>query len=138
MFEGSPLQHTCAGFAAGTIIAGNVGAIIQAIDKGSGGGELFHHQSVNFVHQRFGVIAASDSGLVGDDEDRQSAIVEFANCGGREWEHAKAGNVIYVTDFLGDGAVAIEENGAAMGGLRHVPPSRRTARDRRRLPPLPA
>ena len=62
------------------------------------------------LNEGFGEIAAGNAGLIGDDDDGEIALVEAANGSGGEGKEAKAGDVVEIADFIGDGAVAVEED----------------------------
>ncbi|MDQ1409099.1 MAG: hypothetical protein QOJ41_834 [Acidobacteriaceae bacterium] len=111
VFRGGLIQHAGARFSARASVARDVGTIIDAIQVRPGFSQLLGHQIVDGVHQRFGVVSTSDSGLVGDHKDKNAALVQFADGSRRKRKHTKTRNVIQVADFVGNGAVTIKKNG---------------------------
>src|ERR1700688_2227386 len=111
MFCGGLIQHARAGLSARASIARGMRAIIDAVQVCSGVRELLGHQLVDGMHQRFGIVSATDSGLIGNDKDEKATLVKFADGSRRKRKHTKTRNVIKVADFFGNGAVAIEKNG---------------------------
>ena len=75
MFSGGLIQHARAGLSARASVGGGVGTEIDAVNMRAGGSEMADHQIVDGVHERFGVVATSDSRLVGDDKDEKAALV---------------------------------------------------------------
>ncbi len=110
MFRGGLIQHAGARFSTGASIGGYVRAIIDAVEISSDIAQLNSHQIVDGVHERFGVVSTSDSGLIGDDKNEQAAVIQFADGSRRKWKHVKTRSVIQIADFLRNGAVAIQKN----------------------------
>src|ERR1700688_10655 len=74
-FRGSLMQHAGARSSTGASSGGYVRAIIDAVEISSDVAQLNSHQIVDGVHERFRVVSASDSRLIGDDKDEKSALV---------------------------------------------------------------
>lgn len=72
--------------------------------------EFPFHPFVDFVHQRFRKIAAGHAGLIGNHDDEHPCLVQAANSFWCQGKHTKTVEMIQVTNFFGDGAVAIEED----------------------------
>jgi len=111
MFTGGPMQHAGGGLPAGAGVGRCVRAIIDAVEISSGVPQPNGHPVMDSVDERFRVVPASDTGLIGDDKDEKAALIQFADGSRGKWKHMKSRNVIQVADFFRNGAVAIEKNG---------------------------
>ncbi len=107
------LQHAGFWLAAATVFGGSVRTIIDCVDLHARLGKLLRHQFVHSVHKRFRKVTAANTGLVGDDNDRQARLVQPADGTRDKGKHTKTAGVIQVAHFLGDGPVAIQKNGGA-------------------------
>ena len=94
-------------------VFGFVRAIVHRIEARTGGGEFVSHSIVHGLNEELREVAAGDAGLIRDDDDGKITVVEAANGGSGEREDAKTAEVVEVADFVGDGAVAIEEDSGA-------------------------
>jgi len=111
MLAGRAFEHSEFRLSAIAAVGGSVRAIVNAFDARTGGSKLLGHELVDSVHKRLGKIAAADSGLIGDDDNGQPGFIEAANGSRDKGKHTKSAHMIQVTNFFGDGAVAIDEDG---------------------------
>ena len=125
VFPRGALQQTRFGLSAVAGVLTLVWAIVHRIEACAGGGKFLCHPIVHGLNQGFGKVSASNTRLIGDDDDWQVALIEGTNGRSRKWKDAKAAEMVEVADFIGDGAVAIEEDSGAEGtGLRQRTPRR--------------
>src|SRR5260370_24569935 len=137
VLTGGALQHSRLRLAAGAAIVSFVRTIVQRVDMRSLFGKLGCHEIVNGVNERVRKISANDAGLIGDDDGRIFRIVQPPDGRGGEGKHTKTAGVSQVTDFFGDGSVAIEEDGGTKGGsFSQTPPPQSEANQSRPLRPL--
>jgi hypothetical protein len=116
-------EHSEFRFAAIAAVGRSVRAIINAFDTRTGGSKLLGHELVHSVHKRLGKIAAADAGLIRDDDNGQPGFIEAANGSRDKGKHTKSAHMIQVTNFFGDGAVAIDEDaGTQCSWLRQGAP----------------
>ena len=95
-----------------------VWAVVEGVNAGAVGGEVFLEAGVEGVNIGCGVMPERDAALVGDDDDEGSGAVESGNCGfgaGQDVEVAPASNVGALGRFAVDDAVAVEEDTADVG-----------------------
>ena len=90
-----------------------VGTVVDRSEMRACCAELLGHKFVDGEHGGLRKITATNTRLIGDDDHRQVGIVQAANRGGRGRKHTKMAEIIQVSDFFGDGAVAVEKNGGA-------------------------
>ena len=134
VFAGGAVQHSRLRLAARTGIVTLVRTIVQRVDMGSFFGELRCHQFVNGMDQRVRKISAANAGLIGDHDGRIFRFIQPPDGRGDKGKHTKTADVIQVTDFFGDGSVAIEEDGWAKGcGFSQKPPPQNATRRGPRL-----
>ena len=121
--EGFPgLQgHAGKGLAAGAVevVYGRrgpdeMGAVIDRVDPGAGGGEVLDHPVVDDAELVLREESPADPGLVGDDDDGQAGGVELPD--GVEAVGINADLVVLsrVADVLVDGPVPVQEDGPAL------------------------
>jgi hypothetical protein len=118
------VEHSGAGLATVAAIGRTVRAIINRVEARTGRLEFALHALVHFAHKRLRKITTSHTGLIGDDDHGQMRFVQATDGRAHKRKHTKSVDVIQVADLVGDGAVAVEENGRAkgLGGVRHEPP----------------
>ncbi len=90
-------------------------AKINCVDPRAARGQFRNHFLVDLVHQRFRKNISRDSRLIGDHDDGNLRLIQLADGLGSEWKNLQAVDVIDVTHFLANGAVAIQKHGAAAG-----------------------
>ena len=83
------LQHPDARLSASAAIRRNVWAIIKSIKMRPARVELLFYQIVHGVYQRFRKVSAAYTGLIGDQENRQTSFVELSDRRWRKRKHAK-------------------------------------------------
>jgi hypothetical protein len=134
MLASRAFEHSEFRLAAIAAIGRSVRAIVNAFDARAGGSKPLGHELVDSVHKRLGKIAASDAGLIGDDDDGQPGFIQAANGSRDKGKHIKSADMIQVTNFFGDGAVPIDEDGGTpCGWLKQGAP--RKAGVEPRIPP---
>jgi hypothetical protein len=139
VLAGCALQHSWFWLAAGAGIVTLVGTIIQRVDVRSLFGELRCHQFVNGMNQRVRKISTADAGLIGDHDGRIFRFVQPPDGRCDQGKQTKTADVIQVTDFFGDGSVAIEEDGRTKRcNFSQKPPPQSGASLAPLLRPLPA
>jgi hypothetical protein len=111
MLASRAFEHSELRLSAIAAIGRSVRAIINACDMRIGGSKLLGHELVDSVHKRLGKMAVADAGLIRDDDNGQPSFVEAANGSPDKGKHTKSVHMIQVTNFFGDGAVAIDEDG---------------------------
>ena len=90
--------------------------MIDAIDARAGGGEFCREPVVQALHLLFGIEAARDAGLVGDDEDEPVHRIEAGDGFAGAFNPLKVFDAIDVAAVDVDDAVAVEEESGARGG----------------------
>src|ERR1700693_2717732 len=75
MFSRGLIQHAGARFSARASVGGGVRTEIDAVNMRSSSSQLAGHQIVDVIHERFRIVATSDSGLIGDHEDEKAGLV---------------------------------------------------------------
>jgi hypothetical protein len=111
MLASRAFEHSEFRLSAIAAVGWSVRAIVNAFDTRTGGCKPLGHELVDSVHKRLGKIAAADAGLIGDDDNGQPGFIEAANGSRDKWKHTKSAQMIQVTNFFGDGTVAIDEDG---------------------------
>jgi hypothetical protein len=134
MLASRTFEHSEFRLAAIAAVGGSVRAIVNALDTRTAGGKLPGHELVDSAHKRLGKIAAADAGLIRNDDNGQPGFIQAANGIRNKGKHTKSAHMIQVTNFFGDGAVAIDEDGGTpCGWLRQGAP--RKAGVEPRIPP---
>lgn len=85
--------------------------VVYGLEMGASGFELLDHEFVDSMYQRLWEVAAADPGLIRDHNYRHAGFIQAANGFRRVRQNTKSADMIQITDFIGDGAVAIEKNG---------------------------
>src|SRR5690606_37615779 len=129
-------QHAGLGFAVVRVLAKAfdrsflvIGAVIDAVDPGLPGREFAVHPRVERLHLLFGVVAACDAGLVGNDEHPPAVFVERLDRLRRAFDPFEVFRKVDVSAIDVQDAVSVQEQGWARraGGkhVRNTPLSRR-------------
>ena len=132
------LDHTRFRLATIAIVGGTVRAIVNARPDAPIRLQFALHAFIHLLYERFRKIAAGHAGLVGHDNHGQARFVQAADGWPRKRKHTKSVGMIQVTDFLGNGAVAIEENGGFARGMSSDRSHLREPGRAARLRPFPA
>jgi len=137
VFTGGALKHSRLRLAAGASVVSFMRTIVQRVDMRPLFGKLGCHQIVNGANECVWKISATDAGLIGDHDGRIFRFVQPPDGRGGKGKHTKTADVIQVTDFFGDGSVAIEEDGGTKGGsFSQTPPPQSEANQSRLFRPL--
>ena len=99
------------GFPAVAVVFGMMRTNIIMFDVDAGGVEVLVEEGVDFLDGFASEIAATDAGLVGDDEEEVAGGVEALEGGDGGGDEEDAVNVADVVGVLHEDAVAVEENG---------------------------
>ena len=85
-------------------------AVINSIKLRAATRKITGHPLVHCLHHLFREVSARDSSLIGDDDSEPTVGIQYLDGVGGVRKSAKARSVVNVTDFLGNRAVAIDEN----------------------------
>jgi hypothetical protein len=133
VFASRAVQHTRLWLSAVAAVSRSVRAVVYGVETGASGFELLRHEFVDRMDKREREIPTANAGLICNHDHRHLGFVEAANRIRNVRQDTKSADVIQVTDFFGDSAVAIEKNaGAESSGFRQgAPPSKRSTVARR-------
>ena len=105
------LDHARSRLATIAVVGGTVRAIVNPVHMRAIRLQFALHALIHLLYERFRKIAAGYAGLVGYDNHSQARFVQSADGWTRKRKHTKSVGMIQVTDFLGDGAITVEEDG---------------------------
>src|SRR5208283_1407837 len=85
-------------------------AIVNTIQTGDRNAQFALHALIHLLYERLGEIAASYPGLVGYYNHSQTRVIQATYGCPCKRKHTKSIDVIQVTNFFGNGAVAVQED----------------------------
>ncbi len=108
---GGVVEEGGGGFATAAGLIGCFGGDIEAVEGDILGGEFGFDVAMDAVNIGEGEVAATDAGLVGDDEEEEAGVLEGTEGGGGAGDEFDFLRGVKVMTFCDEGAVAVEEDG---------------------------